>query len=206
MSSIQPIRDPLKDHLLTPQNAAVVIIDYQPTQIHSVNSINTSELIRNIVLVAKAANTFKLPVVLTTVNVATTRNQDTIPPLRDALPGVTSYDRTSMNSWEDAEFVAAVEATGRKKLIMCALWTEVCLAFPALDALKEGYEVFPVVDAIGGTSKLAHETALRRVEQAGAQLITLPELICELQRDWNRGETVEDFLDLMFAAGAFVGL
>ncbi|MDR1768286.1 MAG: hydrolase [Propionibacteriaceae bacterium] len=200
------MRNPLEDHLLTPSNAAVVIIDYQPTQIHSVNSINTSELIRNIVLVARAATTYKLPVVLTTVNVATTRNQDTIPPLREALPGVPSYDRTSMNSWEDAEFVAAVEATGRKKLIMCALWTEVCLAFPALDALKAGYEVYPVVDAIGGTTKLAHETALRRVEQAGAQLITVPELICELQRDWNRAATVEDFLDLMFAAGAFVGL
>ncbi|MDR0960381.1 MAG: hydrolase [Propionibacteriaceae bacterium] len=206
MTSITPIRDPKTDWLLTPQNAAVCIIDYQPTQIHSVNSINTSELMRNIVLVAKAAKTYGLPIVLTTVNVATTRNQDTIPPLKAELQGVPSIDRTSMNSWEDTEFVAAVKATGRKKLIMCALWTEVCLAFPTLDAIREGYEIYPVVDASGGTTTLAHETALRRVEQAGAHLITVPQMICELQRDWNRDETVEDFLDLMFAAGAFVGI
>jgi nicotinamidase-related amidase len=206
MTSIKPIRDPKTDWLLTPQNAAVLIIDYQPTQIHSVNSINTSELIRNIVLVARTAKAYGLPVVLSTVNVATTRNQETVPPLRQALEGVPSYDRTSINAWEDEEFLAAVRATNRKKLIMCALWTEACLSFPALDALREGYEVFPVVDAIGGTSKLAHETALRRVEQAGAQLITIPQLVCELQRDWNRDETVEDFLDIMFADGAFVGL
>jgi nicotinamidase-related amidase len=206
MSSIQPVRDPKTDHLLSPENATLIIIDYQPTQIHSVNSINTSDLVNNIVLVAQAAKVFGLPIVLTTVNVATTRNQETIPPLKQALSDVPSYDRTSMNSWEDSAFVEAVKATGRKKLIMCALWTEVCLALPALDALKEGYEVYPVVDAIGGTSVLAHETALRRVEQAGAQLITIPQLICELQRDWNRDETVNEFVNMMFAARAFVGL
>ncbi|MDR2105869.1 MAG: hydrolase [Coriobacteriales bacterium] len=206
MTSIKPIRDPKTDWLLTPENATVVIIDYQPTQIHSVNSINTSELIRNIVIVAQAAKAYDLPIVLSTVNVATTRNQETVPPLKQALEGVPSYDRTSINAWEDEEFLAAVRATGRKKLIICALWTEACLTFPALDALREGYEVFPVVDAIGGTSTLAHETALRRVEQAGAQLITIPQLVCELQRDWNRDETVGEFLDIMFADGAFVGL
>jgi nicotinamidase-related amidase len=203
MTSIKPIRDPKTDWLLTPKNAAVVIIDYQPTQIHSVNSINTSELIRNIVIVAQAARAYGLPIVLSTVNVATTRNQETVPPLKQVLEGVPSYDRTSINAWEDTEFLAAVRATGRKKLIMCALWTEACLSFPALDALREGYEVFPVVDAIGGTSTLAHETALRRVEQAGAQLITIPQMVCELQRDWDRDETVRDFLDLMFSDGAF---
>jgi nicotinamidase-related amidase len=206
VTSIKPIRDPRTDWLLTPENAAVVIIDYQPTQIHSVNSINTSELIRNIVIVAQAAKAYGLPIVLSTVNVATTRNQETVPPLKQVLEGVPSYDRTSINAWEDEEFLAAVRATGRKKLVMCALWTEACLSFPALDALREGYEVFPVVDAIGGTSKLAHETALRRVEQAGAQLITIPQLVCELQRDWDRDETVEGFLDIMFSDGAFVGL
>jgi nicotinamidase-related amidase len=206
MTSIKPIRDPKTDWLLTPENAAVVIIDYQPTQIHSVNSINTSELIRNIVIVAQTAKAYGVPIVLSTVNVATTRNQETIPPLKQVLKDVPSYDRTSINAWEDAEFLAAIQATGRKKLIMCALWTEACLSFPALDALREGYEVFPVVDAVGGTSKLAHETALRRVEQAGARPITIPQLVCELQRDWDRDETVKEFLDLMFSNGAFVGL
>jgi nicotinamidase-related amidase len=206
MTSIKPIRDPESDWLLTTENAAVAIIDYQPTQVHSVNSINTSELIRNIVIVARTARAYGLPVILSTVNVATTRNQETIPPLKQALAGVPSYDRTSINAWEDEEFLAAVKATGRKKLIMCALWTEACLTFPTLDALREGYEVFPVVDAIGGTSERAHEVALRRVEQAGAQLVTIPQLVCELQRDWDRDETVDEFLNIMFADGAFVGL
>jgi nicotinamidase-related amidase len=206
MTSITPIRDPRADHLLTPQNAALIIIDYQPTQIHSVNSIETATLVRNIRLVARAGRVYGLPTILTTVNVASNRNQETIPPLLEELQGVPSLDRTSMNSWEDAEFYAAVQATGRKKLIICALWTEVCLAFPALDAMREGFEVYAVVDAVGGTSVLSHETALRRIEQAGAHLITVPEMICELQRDWNRGQTVHDFLDMMFAAGAFVGL
>jgi nicotinamidase-related amidase len=206
MASIKPIRNPKDDWLLTPENAAVVIIDYQPTQIHSVDSIGTSDLVNHIVLVARAAKAYGLPIVLSTVNVATTRNQETVPPLKNVLAGVPSYDRTSINAWEDKEFYDAIKRTGRKKLIMCALWTEACLTFPTLDALREGYEVYPVVDAIGGTSAVAHETALRRVEQAGAQLITIPQLICELQRDWDRGETESDFVDLMFADGAFVGL
>ena len=199
-------RNPKTDHLLTPENAALLIIDYQPTQIHSVGSARASDIVNNIVLVARTAKVFDLPIVLSTVNVATTRNQDTLAPLRDELRGVESIDRTTMNSWEDPAFVAAVEKTGRKKLIMCALWTEVCLALPALDAMREGYEVYPVVDAIGGTSALAHETALRRIEQQGAQLITIPQLICELQRDWARDDTVREFNDLMFEARAFVGL
>jgi nicotinamidase-related amidase len=206
MSSIKPIRDPKTDWLLTPENAAIAIIDYQPTQIHSVNSINTSELINKIILVARAAKAYGLPIVLSTVNVATTRNQETVPPLKQELQGVPSYDRTSINAWEDAEFLAAVRATGRKKLVLCALWTEACLTFPALDALREGYEVYAVVDAVGGTTTLAHETALRRLEQAGVQLTTVAQLVCELQRDWDRNETVEPFLDLMFADGDFVGL
>lgn len=206
MASVKPIRDPSEDWLLTPQNAAVIIIDYQPTQIHSVDSIGTSDLVNHIALVARAAKAYGLPVVLSTVNVATTRGQETVPPLRQVLADTPSYDRTSINAWEDKEFYEAVKRTGRKKLIMCALWTEACLTFPTLDALREGYEVYPVVDAIGGTSTLAHETALRRIEQAGARLITIPQLICELQRDWDREETVNEFVELMFADGAFVGL
>jgi nicotinamidase-related amidase len=206
MTSITPIRDPKEDWLLTPQNAAVLIIDYQPTQIHSVNSINTSDLIHNVSNVARAAQIYNMPIVLSTVNVATTRNQDTVPPIKQVLGDIPSYDRTSINAWEDAEFYHAVQQTGRRKLIMCALWTEACLTFPTLDAMREGFEVYPVVDAIGGTTTLAHETALRRVEEAGAQPITIPQLICELQRDWNRQATVEPFLDIMFEARAFVGL
>ena len=204
MSSIVPIRDPKKDALITPENAALIVIDYQPTQVHSINSTTTSSLVRGIMAVAEIAKLYKLPVVLSTVNVTNGKNQDTITPLREALSGIASYDRTSINAWEDKEFYEAVRATDRKKLIMCALWTEACLTFPTLDALREGYEVYPVVDAVGGTSELAHNTALRRMEQAGAQLISVPQLACELQRDWNRTETAAGFTQVLFDTDVFV--
>lgn len=180
------------------------MIDYQPTQVNSLNSVNHSALIRNATSVAKIAKLYNLPIVLSTVNVKNGRSQDTIPHLRQALGAdLPSYDRSSINAWEDTDYQAAVKATGRKKAIILALWTEACLTFPSLDMMREGYEVYPVVDAVGGTSPLSHETALRRVEQAGAQLITIPQLICELQRDWNRRETVPGFVELLIEVGAF---
>lgn len=192
----EAIRDPLKDHLLTPQNSAFIVIDYQPIQVSSIRSMNQQELVFNIVHTAKAAVNYKLPIVHSTVNVATGKNKPPIQPLMDVLGAYPTYDRTTINSWEDVEFKKAVVATGRKKLIMTALWTEACLTFPALDALKEGYEVYAVADAVGGTSVAAHEAALRRMEQAGAKLISKTQLYCELQRDWSRGETVPGFMDV----------
>jgi nicotinamidase-related amidase len=137
-------------------------------------------------------------VILSTVNVQTGVNKPTIQPLLDSLGNVEVFDRTTINAWEDVEFRKAVESTGRRKLIMTALWTEACLTFPTLDALREGYDIYPVVDAVGGTSVDAHLTALRRVEQAGAQLTSIPQLLCELQRDWARKETVPAFVKLLF--------
>ncbi|MGX7351127.1 isochorismatase hydrolase [Enterococcus canis] len=195
-----------EDELLNPDNTVLVIIDYQPTQINSINSMNRHQLMENIQIVAKMAQAYKIPTILSTVNVATGRNQDTIPQLKAILGDIPTYDRTSINAWEDKEFQEAVKATGRKKILITALWTEACLTFPTLDALKEGYEVYPIVDAVGGTSVLAHETALRRVEQAGAQLTSIAQLACELQRDWNRGDTVPDFMKIMFEAGIFLKL
>lgn len=192
----EPIRDPKSDHLLTPQNSAFIIIDYQPIQVSSIRSMDQKELVFNIVHTAKAAVNYRLPIVHSTVNVATGRNKPPIAPLMEVLGAYPTYDRTSINSWEDVEFKKAVEATGRKKLIMTALWTEACLTFPALDAIEEGYEVYVVVDAVGGTSVEAHEAALRRMEQAGARLISKTQLYCELQRDWNRTETVPGFMDV----------
>ncbi len=188
------IRDPNTDHLLTPQNAACIIIDYQPIQVSSIRSMNRDELVFNIVSTAKAAVNYKLPVIHSTVNVKTGRNKPPIPQLLDVLADYPTYDRTSINSWEDTEFRQAVLATGRKKLVMTALWTEACLTFPALDAIEEGFEVYVPVDAVGGTSVAAHEAALRRVEQAGAKLISRVQLYCELQRDWNREATVPGFM------------
>lgn len=192
----EAVRDPLKDDLLTPQNSAFIIIDYQPIQVSSIRSISQNELVFNIVHTAKAAVNYRLPIVHSTVNVATGRNKPPIQPLMDVLGAYPTYDRTSINSWEDVEFKKAVVATGRKKLIMTALWTEACLTFPALDAIREGYEVYVVADAVGGTSVAAHEVALRRVEQAGAKLISKTQLYCELQRDWAREETVPGFMDV----------
>lgn len=199
-------RDPVSDQLLTPENSAFVLIDYQPTQVDSINSMDRARLVANIVVTTKIIQTFNVPVVLSTVNVANGRNKDTIPQLKKLLPEVPSYDRTSINAWEDADFKKAVEATGRKKLIIAALWTEACLTFPTLDAIREGYEVYPVVDAVGGTSVEAHQTALRRVEQAGAQLISNAQLACELQRDWNRTDTAGGFVQDLVDAGIFLEL
>lgn len=189
-------RDPLKDHLLTPENSAFIIIDYQPIQVSSIRSINHDEMVFNIVQSAKAAALYDLPIVHSTVNVATGKNKPPIQPVMDVLGAYPTYDRTSINSWEDAEFKQAVVATGRKKLIMTALWTEACLAFPALDAMEEGYEVHVVADAVGGTSLAAHEAGLRRIEQAGGKLISKTQLYCELQRDWSRGDTVPGFMEV----------
>ena len=201
--SSTPIRDQRNDHLVTPDNAALIIIDYQPIQVNSINSMDRQELVRNIVNTARIAAGYQLPIVLSTVNVQSGANKETIPQLRDVLKAIPSHDRTSINAWEDADFLAAVKATGRKKLLMTALWTEACLSFPALDALKEGYEVFPVIDAVGGTSLAAHETALRRMEQAGAQLTSWAQLLCELQRDWARTKTVPSMVEIFTNAGVF---
>jgi nicotinamidase-related amidase len=192
-------RDPVKDQLLTPQNSALIIIDYQPVQVTSVASMDRQKLVSNIVAVTRTAKLYGLPIVLSTVNVKTGKNQPTIHQLQDLLAGVASFDRTTINAWEDVEFNKAVKATGRKKLIMTALWTEACLTFPALDALREGYEVYPVVDAVGGTSPEAHRAALERITQAGARPVSWVQLICELQRDWQRKDTAQEFANILFA-------
>ncbi len=200
MTSPTLIRDPMTDEMLTPQNAALVIIDFQPVQVASILSMDRRELVANVVAVTRAAKLFGMPIVLSSVNVETGLNQPTIHQLTDILPGMAALDRTSINAWEDDDFVAAVKATGRRKLIMVALWTEVCLVFPALDALREGFEVYPVVDAVGGTSVEAHRAGLQRIIQAGARPISWIQLACELQRDWNREATAKDFADIVFAS------
>jgi nicotinamidase-related amidase len=192
-----PIRDPVGDHLLTPQNAALLVIDYQPSQFAAVRSMDQDLLLENIVSTVKIAKAFDLPIVHSTINVATGRGQPTVPELAELLEDNPPVDRTSTNAWEDVEFLDAVRATGRRKLILCALWTEICMAFPALDALREGYEVYPVVDAIGGTSEEAHRYGVERVLQAGGQPITWVPLAVELQRDWEREATVADVIEIV---------
>jgi nicotinamidase-related amidase len=192
----QPIRDPLADHLLTPANSALLVIDYQPSQIGAVRSIDHDLLLKNIITTVKIANLYGVPIVHSTINVANGQGP-TLPGLAEELEASPPIDRTQINSWEDDEFVEAVRATGRRKLIICALWTEVCMAFPALDAILEGYEVYPVVDAIGGTSPEAHRAGIERTVQAGGKPIGWVSLACELQRDWARVETVPQVVEIV---------
>jgi len=203
--SSEPMRNPDTDPLLTPANSALVIIDYQPNQIGTVRSMDTELLVQNIVTVARLGKAYGLPIVLSTVNVAAGQGA-TLPAIKEVLSDDVEIDRSQINSWEDVEFRKAVEATRRKKLILCALWTEVCLAFPALDALRAGYEVFPVVDAVGGTSLEAHRAGLERIVQAGAQPISWVSLACELQRDWARTTTVPAVVDIVLTSRLLKGV
>jgi nicotinamidase-related amidase len=187
MSDVTPIRDPKTDSLLTPQNACLALIDYQREQYAGVASVGHDELLAHVTMLGRVATSFNLPVVLSTVYVRHGMS-GTNPELREALPGVPEIDRTTMNAWEDPDFRDAVERAGRKKLIIAGLWTEVCVAFPALDALRAGYEVYVVADAIGGVTRAAHESAMQRMIQAGAIPISVLGLACELQRDWGRPE------------------
>ncbi|MCM2506077.1 hydrolase [Aureimonas altamirensis] len=199
----EKIRNPQTDHLITPENSALLTIDYQPVQVSSIRSMPRDELVFNITGVAKAALNYGVPIIHSTVNVSTGLNKPAIQQLQDILGHLPTYDRTTINAWEDVEFKEAVKALGRRKLIMTALWTEVCLTFPALDALQEGYEVYVPVDAVGGTSVAAHEAGLRRVEQAGGKMSSRVQLYCEFQRDWSRQATVPGFMDVFESADGF---
>jgi len=175
-------RDPKTDHLLTPENAALVLIDYQPGLVEGTHSISRDNLINNVVALAKTGPMFDMPVVLSTVGVKAGYQTDTIQEVRDALPGVQAIDRDVVNAWESPEFRAGLEATGRRKIIMAALWTEVCLAYPALDLIAEGYEVYAVSDASGGTTVDAHQRGMERLIQAGVIPVTWEAVMAELGR------------------------
>ena len=170
----------------TYQDSALVLIDYQKEMFEQVRSETGAELIDlNVRLLIKAAKAFNMPVVLSTVGVEMGVNGPTRPSITAELPGIDVIDRSSMNAWEDRAFHAAVKKTGRKRLVFGALYTEICLAFPVVDALKEGYEATFVVDAVGGMSQLAHRTAVERLAHAGAVPNTALALVTELFRDWK---------------------
>jgi nicotinamidase-related amidase len=192
-------RNPVSDQLLTPQNAAMVLLDFQPGQLEAVTSVDHDLLVDNIVPVARLAKTFALPVVLSTINVAT-GTRPTVPEMKRVLPSSIEIDRSEINAWENGEFRRAVERTGRNKLVLAAPWTEASLALPTLDALRDGYETYPVVDAVGGTSGEAHRAALERIVRAGGQPITWVPLACELQRDWARFDTVSEVVDIVLTS------
>ena len=185
----EPIRESRGDHLLTPENCVVTFIDYQPEQYSTITSTSTEAINLGVVALAKLATAYDVPVVLSTVGVDLGVNTGTTEALRSALPDVEEIDRTGVNAWEDADFRDAIRATGRRKVVIAGLWTEVCLTFPTLDMLAEGYDVYPVIDAVGGISPVSHEQAITRMVTAGAQPVTAISFGAELMRNWARPDS-----------------
>ncbi len=201
----QAATDAPYQRLLTPRNCALILIDHQPQMAFGVQSIDRGTLVNNVVGLAKAARVFNVPTVLTTV-AAKSFSGPIWPEIQAVFPEIEPIDRTSMNSWEDRNFLAAVERTGRKKLVIAALWTEVCLLFPALCALEDGYEVYAVEDASGGTTVAAHQMAMQRMIQAGVQPVTWMQVLLELQRDWARAETYDAVTGIAKEHGGAYGI
>ena len=191
------------DSMLTPDNSVLVLIDHQAFQFANVRNMDPTMVINNTVALAKCAKAFKVPTILTTV--IENRGGLLLKQLQDVFPEQKPIDRTFINTWEDKNVVDAVKKTGRKKLIMAALWTEVCLAFPVIQALGDGYDVFIVTDASGGTSTEAHERAIQRMVQAGAIPITWIVAASEWQRDWARLETANLLGQILIDHGGSTG-
>lgn len=184
-----------KTDLLTADNSAIILVDHQPQMLFGVQSADRQTIINNTVGLAKTAKVFNAPIILTTV-AAESFSGPLHPQIQEVFPDHKPIDRTTMNSWEDDNFLAAVKKTGRKKLIIAALWTEVCLAFPTIAAIKDGYEVYIVTDASGGTTTEAHDMAVQRMIQAGAIPVTWLSVLLEYQRDWARQETYDAVLSV----------
>lgn len=170
--------------LYTAQDSAVVFVDHQPQMTFGVANIDRALLVNNVVLLAKAARAFGVPAVLTAVETESFSGY-VWPQLLDVFPGQPVIERTSMNSWDDAAFRDAVQATGRKDILIAGLWTEVCVCWPAIEMLGAGYRVYVVEDCCGATSSAAHDAALSRMVQAGAVRLTAVAAVLEWQRDWK---------------------
>ncbi|WP_275466469.1 hydrolase [Streptomyces noursei] len=205
MTDIAKVTAAPSPDLLTPDNCAVLFVDHQPQMFFGTGSGDRTAIINSTVGLAKAAKTFDVPVVLSTV-AAESFSGPILPQLADVFPDQEIVDRTSMNAWEDAAFVEAVKATGRKKIVIAGLWTEVCVVLPALSALTQGYEVYVVTDASGGVSPQAHEHAVQRMIQAGAVPVTWLQVLLELQRDWARTETYAPVTEVVKQHGGAYGL
>jgi nicotinamidase-related amidase len=173
--------------LLRPEDSIVVLIDHQPYQFANLHSHEPTTIVNNVIGLAKGAKAFNVPTILTTV--LEERGGYLIKGLQDVFPDQKPINRTFINTWQDPNVTDIVKKSGRKQLVLAALWTEVCLAMPAIQALGEGYEVFVVTDASGGVSPEAHDMAVRRLVQAGAVPITWLAVLAEWQRDWAREDS-----------------
>ncbi|MEA2919101.1 MAG: hypothetical protein QOJ15_11182 [Bradyrhizobium sp.] len=187
-----------KTDLLTPENSAIALIDYQPAMYQGVQSHDRLETLNNVQILAKTAKLFKVPTVISTV-AKDTFSGPFMPEVTQLFPKHNIIDRTSMNAWLDADFRKAVHATGRKKFVVAGLWTEVCVLFPTLEMLNEGFEIYIAADACGDLSLEAHDRAMQRALQAGAVPITSGQYLFELQQDWARTETYEGVMDILRA-------
>ena len=192
------------DALLTPEKSIVMLIDHQPYQFANLHSHDPVLIQNNVVGLAKAAKVFNVPTILTTV--VAQRGGALIKPLQDVFPDQKPIDRTFINTWEDRNVVDVVKKSGRKQLVIAALWTEICLAMPVIQALGEGYDVFAVTDASGGVTLEAHEMAVRRMVQAGAVPITSMAIAAEWQRDWAREKTVGGMAEIVSQHGGGSGI
>jgi nicotinamidase-related amidase len=192
------------DALLTPENCVLLLVDHQPFQLANVNSHDPTIVINNVTALAKTAKAYGIPTILTTVNEE--RGGMIFKQIQAVFPDQKTINRTFINCWEGSRVVEAVRKTGRKKIAMAALWTEMCLAMPAIHAMGDGYDVYVVTDASGGVSPEAHDMAVRRMVAAGAQPITWLGMAGELQRDWARterlGEVAQLFIDHAGATGS----
>jgi nicotinamidase-related amidase len=189
--------------LIAADNSAVVFIDHQPQMTFGVANIERQQLINNVVMLAKAAKEFGIPAILTAVETESFSGY-IWPQLMDIFPGQQPIERSSMNSWDDAAFRQAVEATGRKNIIISGLWTEVCVTWPTLNMLNEGYNIYVVEDACGATSQLAQDAAIRRCIQAGAIPMTTIATVLEFQRDWANRDHYDALMDILREhAGAY---
>lgn len=182
--------------LLTPDNCVVAIIDLQPQMLFGVANFDRQTIINNNVALSKAARVFGVPVVLSTVETKSFSG-NMWPQIQAIFPELTPIERSSMNSWDDKNFVAAIEKSGRKKIVMSGLWTETCVALPTVQAIHDGYDIHVVEDCCGDVSQLAHDNAMKRVIQAGAKPVTALSVMLEWQRDWAHKGTYDAVMDIV---------
>jgi len=191
--------------LLAPDNCVFTLIDHQPQMLFGVASMDRQTIINNTVGLAKAAKVFKVPMVLSTVETKQFSGY-LWPQLAAVYPEQKPVERTSMNAWEDKNYVAAIQATGRKKIVMAGLWTEVCVTFPTVQAIEAGYEVYVVADCCGDITQMAHDMAMQRIIQAGGVPMTWIQTMLELQRDWSRVGTYDQVMNIVKEHGGAYGV
>jgi nicotinamidase-related amidase len=191
--------------LLTPDNCVITLIDHQPQMLFGVTSIDRQSLINNVVGFAKSAKIFDVPLILSTVETKSFSG-NLWPQLQAIYPDQKPIERSSMNSWDDENFVAAVKKTERKKIVLAGLWTQVCVTFPTVQAINDGYEVYIVEDLCGDLDVRTHDAAMRRVEQAGAKPVTWIQVLLEWQRDWAKKETYDAVMNVVKSHGGAYGM